>query len=200
MREAVTILFTRVVVGVLVAAGLIGLLLGRMRRRLRVAPDQPTRAPVLWLVNLTGDARLHRRMRSLAGRARQLALGGSRSGRSARSTVMQRIAHDVVAELVALDSRLVESTALGYDEQRVVLAALRDDVKRVSSLLDRLEIVAGRSEALPTGVSGADSLDELEARVERLEVTASSAGIIDTDGRPTRAGTSSRPPALGSSE
>ncbi len=184
VREAFAILVSRIVLEILLVAGVVGLILGRARRRLRVSPTQTTRAPVLWLVNFTADARLHRRIRSLAAVARRRGRAHPDDRRSAGRRLAKHVALDLERELVGLDDRLVASARLDTDAQRAVLRALRPEVDRVEALLDRVDLVIEQGTTDPSVTDLANSLDELEARVERLEQATRPGTVINASGRP----------------
>lgn len=186
MRQAIGFLFSRIVIEVLLVVLVLSAVLGRLRRHLRIAPDQPSRAPVLWLVNVTAEARLHRRLRSLAARARSTARSAGRRDALGRSPA-QHLAVDLERELVRLDNQLVASSSLDYDGQHRVVIEVRAGAKRVKNLIERAAALAAHEGENPALRDSVDSLDELEARLVRLEGAArSSEGrIIDAAGHAT---------------
>lgn len=182
MREAFTILYSKVVVATLLGVSLVALVLGRLRRRLRIDPDQRTRAPILWLVNLTADARLHRRLRRLASRARVAARGGSRHRRRHGISQSQRLAVDIAAEVVDLDERLVAARSEDFDSQRTIIKEIRADADRVEALIDRVTALIGREADDPSTTISADPIGAIESRLAQLESEreAEAARVIDT--------------------
>lgn len=184
VRQAAGFLFSRIVLEVMLVVLVVAFLLGRLRRRLRISPDQASRAPALWLVNMTAEARLHRRLRNLAAQARSVARSAGGRGRVGRSPA-QHIAADLERELVGLDDRLVASNALDYDGQRRVIADVRTAAKRVERLIERASALASDESDRPVLHESVDSLDELEARVVRLEnaAHASQSNVIEAAGR-----------------
>lgn len=184
MRQAIGFLFSRIVLEVLLVVLVLAAVLGRLRRHLRIAPDQPSRAPVLWLVNITAEARLHRRLRSLAAQARSTARAAGRRDKLGRSPA-QHLAVDLERELVRLDNQLVASNSLNYDGQHRVVVEVREAAKRVKDLIARAAALAEHEGANPASRESVDSLDELEARLVRLEGAArSSEGrVIEAEGR-----------------
>ena len=184
MRQATAFLFSKIVIWTLLVLLVIGFVLGRLRRRLRIAPDQSGRAPVLWLVNVTAEARLHRRLRSLATQARATARAAGRRGAPGRSPA-QHLAVDLERELVQLDDRLVASNALDYDGQHQVVKEVRAAAKRVGDLIERAAALAAHEGDNPAVRESVDSLDELEARLVRLEdaARASEGRVIEAAGR-----------------
>ncbi len=147
---------------------------------------------MLWLVNVTADARLHRRIRSLAGVARRRGRAQPGDRRSAGRRLAKHVAVDLERELVDLDLRLVASAQLDTDAQRAVLRSLRPEVDRVEALLARVDVVIEKGTSDPSAADVANSLDELEARIERLEQVTRAGSVIDASGRvqapPTLAG------------
>lgn len=192
VREAFTILYSKVVVAALLGVSLVALVLGRLRRRLRIDPDQRTRAPILWLVNVTADARLHRRLRRLAARARAAARGGSRHRRRHGVSPSQRLAADIAAEVVDLDERLVAARSEDFDSQRVIIKEIRADADRVEAAIDRVTTLIGREADDPSTTIDADPIGAIETRLEQLEAArdADSARVIDTSS------TTAPPPAI----
>ncbi|HET8930172.1 MAG TPA: hypothetical protein VFN21_05890 [Acidimicrobiales bacterium] len=192
MREAFTVLYSRLFLEALLVIGAVALIAGRLRRRLRVSPDQGTRAPVLWLVNFTADARLHRRLRRLAANARAAARGGSRHRRRRGSTPSQRLALDLEYEVVNLDVRLVESRSLDYDAQMAVVSQLRADADRIDGLIDRAATLVEREATDPSSTIAADPIGAIAIRLEELEAAGveDAARVIDASGRPAT------PPAI----
>ncbi len=185
MRQALTFLYSRIVIESIVILGVIALTAGRLRRRLRISPEQATRAPTLWLVNLTADARLHRRLRHLAARARRAARGGARHHRRPGRTSAQRLAVDLEAELIVLDERLVESRPLDFDGQRAVVRSVRADAHRIADCIDRVGAVIDRESNDPAATVAADPIGELEARITQLEAVAAGDAdkVIDASAR-----------------
>ncbi len=192
MREAFTFLYSRIFIESMLVIGVVALVAGRLRRRLRVSPGQDTRAPVLWLVNFTADARLHRRLRRLAARARAAARGGVRHRRRRGNTPSQRLALDLEFEVVELDERLVESHALDYDAQMTVVKRIRADADRIDGLVDRVAAVVEREATDPSSTITADPIGAIAARLEQLETARAddAARVIDTSGAPAT------PPAI----
>lgn len=192
MREAFTILYSRIVLESLVVLGAVGLILSRLRRRLRVSPEQSTRAPVLWLVNFTADARQHRRLRRLAARARAAAKGGARHRRRGGSTPSQRLALDLEFEVITLDERLVSSRSLDYDRQAAIVKQIRVDADRIDGLLDRVSALIEREAADPSSTIAADPIGAIAIRLDQLESTSvqDAARVIDASGE------ASAPPAI----
>ncbi len=182
MRQALTILYSRIVIETLVIVGVLALIVGRLRRRLRVSPRQRTRAPVMWLVNFTADARLHRRLRYLAAEARRVARGGPRHQRRHGDTAAQRLAVDLEAEVITLDDRLVASRSLDFDAQREVVRALRDDADRIEELLERVTVIVEAEEATPTMDVTGDPIGAIATRLGELEraVRDASTGVVET--------------------
>lgn len=187
-------LYSKVLFEVLLVVGAVALIGGRLRRRLRVHPEQSSRAPVLWLVNVTADARLHRRLRNLAGRAREVARGGRRHRRRLGTTPTQRLAIDLAYEVVNLDERLVESRALDHDPQMTVIREIRADADRIEALVDRVDALVRREAEDPSATLVADPIGAIAVRLEELEVagTEDAARVIDV------AATPAWPPALDS--
>lgn len=192
MREAFTILYSRIVLESLVVLGAVGLILSRLRRRLRVSPEQSTRAPVLWLVNFTADARQHRRLRRLAARARAAAKGGARHRRRGGSTPSQRLVLDLEFEVITLDERLVSSRSLDYDRQAAIVKQIRVDADRIDGLLDRVSALIEREAADPSSTIAADPIGAIAIRLDQLESTSvqDAARVIDASGE------ASAPPAI----
>ncbi len=186
MREAFTFLYSRVLLEILLVTGVIALVTGRIRRRLRIRPDQNSRAPLMWLVNMTADARLHRRLRKLAARARAAAQGGRRHRRRG-STPAQRLAVDIGDEIVTLDERLIDSRQLDLEDQSRVVAELRADADRLASLTDRVAALIEREATDPSVGVTVDPIGAIAARVDDLEqaTAARSDGVIDTSGAAT---------------
>jgi hypothetical protein len=188
VRQATAFLFSKFVIWTLLVLLVVGFVLGRLRRRLRIAPDQSSRAPVLWLVNVTAEARLHRRLRSLAAQARATARAAGRRDALGRSPA-QHLAVDLERELVQHDNRLVASNALDYDGQHQVVIQVRAAAKRVGELIERAAALAAHEGDNPAVRESVDSLDELEARLVRLEdaARASEGRVIEAAGRPVPA-------------
>lgn len=184
MRQATAFLFSKIVIWTLLVLLVVGMVLGRLRRRLRIAPDQSSRAPVLWIVNVTVEARLHRRLRSLAAQARATARAAGRRDALGRSPA-QHLAVDLERELVQLDNRLVASNALDYDGQHQVVKEVRAAAKRVGELIEHATALAAHEGDDPAVRESVDSLDELEARLVRLEDAARAAErrVIEVAGR-----------------
>lgn len=182
MRHAFTILYSRIVIETLIIVGVLGLIVGRMRRRLRVSPRQRTRAPMLWLVNFTADARLHRRLRNLAAAARQAAAGGDRHRRRLGDTTAQRLAIDLEAQIIVLDERLVESRGLDFDPQRDVVRQIRADADRIEGLIERVVLLIEAEAATPDMDVTGDPIGAIADRVAQLErvVRSTSATVVDT--------------------
>ena len=168
-------LFGRVTVILLLVIAVLAFLTARIRRRLRVSPDQSSHAPLLWLVSLTADARLHRRLRSIAGQANDTA-DLSRRGRSA-PTAAQHLARDVVREIIQIDERLVASTNLDLDAQKRMIGDLRRQADHAESLVDRVGRVINTEGT--ASVSPPIALDELEARLNRLEEAQNASHVIE---------------------
>lgn len=183
MQQAVALLFGRVVVITLIVVAFIGLIAGRLRRHLRVVPDQANRAPLLWLVSLTADARLHRRLRSTATEARQVAKGGPRHAGRVRLSHAQVLARDIEHEIVVVDERLVASTALEFDAQRRTIKELRAEADRIDDLVERVGQLVKLEGSDPSVAAHADGLTELDARLKRLEEARNAAKVIDVAGR-----------------
>ncbi len=184
MREAFTFLYSRVFIESMLVIGVVALVVGRLRRRLRVSPDQATTAPVLWLVNFTADARLHRRLRRLAARARAAARGGLRHRRRRGNTPSQRLALDLEYEVVNLDERLVGSRALDYDAQMAVVKRVRADADRIDGLVDRVAAVVEREATDPSSTIAADPIGAIATRLEQLETARAedATRVIDASG------------------
>jgi len=186
VREAFTILYSRIFIESMLVIGVVALVVGRLRRRLRVSPDQATRAPVLWLVNFTADARLHRRLRRLAARARAAARGGIRHRRRRGSTPSQRLALDLEFEVANLDERLVDSRRLDYDGQMAVVKRIRADADRIDALVDRAAALVEREATDPSSTMALDPIGAIATRLEQLETARDedSARVIDASGAP----------------
>lgn len=182
MRQAFTLLYSKVVLGALLAIAIIALVLSRLRRRLRVSPDQRVHAPILWLVNVTADARLHRRLRRSARRARQVARGGDWHRDQRRATASQQLALDLDAEIVQLAERLVATRSLDHDAQSRAVAAIRADADRIDALVERTAVLIEREAAHPAAVTPSDAIGAITERLGRLEAAAdaAAAGVIDT--------------------
>ena len=182
MREALAFLYSRLVVESLVVIGAIALFVGRLRRRLRVVPDQSNRAPLLWLVNFTADARLHRRFRRLAAQARAATRGGSRHRAHRGRTRSQRLAMDLQDVIVALDERLIASRDLDFDPQRAVIRELRSDAARMEDLIDRVTVLVKREDDDPAVTVLDDPIGDLAAQLDQLETAAARAtdSVIET--------------------
>ena len=86
-----------------------------------------------------------------------------------------------------LDNRLVASNALDYDGQHQVVKEVRAAAKRVRELIERAASLAAHEGDNPAVRESVDSLDELEARLVRLEgaARASEGRIIEVAGRAT---------------
>lgn len=186
VREAFTILYSRIFLEALLVIGAVAFIAGRLRRRLRVSPDQDTRAPVLWLVNFTADARMHRRLRALAASARAAARGGSRHRRRRGSSPSQRLALDLEYEVVNLDVRLVESRTLDYDQQMAIVKQVRADADRIDALIERAATLIHREATDPSSTVAADPIGAIATRLEELESAGieDAARVIDASGRP----------------
>lgn len=183
MQQAAALLFGRVVVITLIAVAFIGLIASRLRRHLRVVPDQANRAPFLWLVSLTADARLHRRLRSIASETRQVAKGGPRHAGRVRPSHAQVLARDIEREIVVVDERLVAAVALDFDVQRRTIKELRSEADRIDDLVDRVGKLVKLEGSDPSVTAHADGLAELDARLKRLEEARNVAKVIDVAGR-----------------
>ena len=171
-------LFGRVTVILLLVIAVLAFLTARIRRRLRVSPDQSSHAPLLWLVSLTADARLHRRLRSIASQANEAA-DLSRRGRSA-PTAAQHLTRDIVRELIQIDERLVVSTNLDLDGQKRMIVDLRRQADRAEDLVERVGRVINAEGG--ASVSPPVALDELEARLTRLEEAQNASHVIEAAG------------------
>lgn len=185
MQQAAALLLGRVVVITLIAITAIALIVGRLRRRLRVVPDQATHAPILWLVSLTADARLHRRLRATATEARQVAKGGPRHVGRSRLSHAQILARDIEREIVVVDERLVASVALDIDAQRRTVKELRGEADRIDDLVERVTQLVNLEGSDPSVAAQADGLVELDARLKRLEDARNAAKVIEVAGRAT---------------
>lgn len=174
MREAFTILYSRVVVEAFLILGVIGIIASRLRRRLRVSPEQRRGAPVLWLVNVTADARLHRRLRRLAHQAHHVAAGGTRHRSRHGNTAAQRLTVDLAHEIVNLDEHLIATRGLDFDAQQVVVKDIRADADRVEEILERVTKVIEREADDPSLTFEADPIGAIAQRVDQLEVAATS--------------------------
>lgn len=174
MRQALAILYSRIVIETLVVVGILALIVGRIRRRLRVSPRQRTRAPMLWLVNITADARLHRRLRNLAAELRRAARGGPRHRQHRHATSAQRLALDLEGEVIVLDERLVDSRALDFDAQRAVITTIRSDADRIEALTPRVTTLVEIEESAPDLDLTGDRIGAITSRIERLEATVRS--------------------------
>lgn len=181
MRQALTILYSRVVIEALIILAVVGLIAARLRRRLRVSPRQRTHAPVLWIVNFTADARLHRRLRQLAERARSASVASERHRRRYGQTAAQRLATDLEAEVITLDERLVESRKEDFDTQHTIVEDIRADADRIDGLIERVLTLIEAEAADPVMALGGDPVGAIAARVAELEsiVRSESATLIE---------------------
>jgi hypothetical protein len=184
VRETFAIFYSRIFIEALLVIGAVALIAGRLRRRLRISPDQATRAPMLWLVNVTADARLHRRLRRLADRARDAARGGRRHRRRSGNTPSQRLALDLEFEVVNLDVRLVESRPLDHDRQMALVKQTRADADRIEGLVERVAVLVEREATDPSSTMARDPIGAIAARLEQLEAAGidDAARVIDTSG------------------
>ena len=94
---------------------------------------------------------------------------------------------DLERELVLLDNRLIASNSLDYDGQHRAIVEVREGAKRVKDLIERVAALAAHEGESPALRESVDSLDELEARLVRLEgaVRASEGRIIEAAGHAT---------------
>lgn len=99
----------------------------RLRRRLRIAPRVPSKAPTVWIISPTAPARLHRRLCTVAASARLA---------STLDPGVAPLADDLVAEAVAIEPRVIAVART----RRAGWSARRDLSTRVSDL----EVVARR--------------------------------------------------------
>lgn len=175
MQQAAAMLFGRVTVILLLVIAVVAFLTARIRRRLRVSPDQSSHAPLLWLVSLTADARLHRRLRSITRQALDAA-DLSRRGRAA-PTAAQHLTRDIVREIIQIDDRLVASTNLDLDGQKREISELRRQADHVERMVERIgRVLYAEGSA---SVSPPVALDELEARLTRLEEAQNAPHVIE---------------------
>lgn len=154
----------------LVVIAVIGFIVGRIRRRLRIVADQPTAAPLSWLTGLNAEARLHRRIRAAAQRTLALSQPARMRARR-RSDPTQRLARDILDELMLLDERLI---ALGRKDAAAVhhgIKELRSEFDRLTALIERLETVIAAPEGNFLTVSDAHGIADLERRLALLEPT-----------------------------
>lgn len=186
MREVFTLLYSKIVIAVLLGVGIVAIVLGRLRRRLRVHPDQRSHAPILWLVNVTGDARLHRRLRRLAADARSTARGGARHRARHGTSPSQRLAIDLEAEVVNLDERLLATRDADSDAARTTIRDIRSDADRIEMLIERVGTLVEREANDPSTILSPDPLGAITARVEELEEDhrRGTMNVIDAPGVP----------------
>lgn len=191
MRQALTILYSRIVVQTLLIVGVVALVGGRLRRRLQVSQRQRTRAPLLWLVSLTADARLHRRLRNLGIRAGRVGRGGPRHRRRHGDTAAQRLAIDLEDQIILLDERLVDSRTCDLDEKPGAIRAIRDQTDRVEALTERVAVLIQMEDSSPDLDLTSDPIGAIAARVEELEKTVPvrTTAVVDTSAtRPESSG------------
>ncbi len=173
----------------LVIVGVVALVLSRLRRRLRVNPDQPNRAPLAWLVALTKDARLHRRFRRLAARARAASRGGPRHRRRMARSSSQRLCIDLEHTVIDLDEQLIEATTLDFDAKSREIKRICADAERVDGALERLEKLITHEGSASSSAGAIDPINDLLERLDQLEVksTTNTQGLIDATASPQSA-------------
>lgn len=195
MKQALTILYSRIVVETMLAIGVVALIIGRLRRRLRVSPEQRTHAPLLWLVNMTADARLHRRLRRLAARARAAERGSPRHRNRYGSAPSQRLASDLAAEVVNLDERLLDTRSADVETQGRIVKELRGEADRIEALIDRVATLIATEADDPSVTIARDPIGEIAARLDQLEARAASRAdaVIEATG------STATPPSLSTS-
>lgn len=177
-------LLSKAVLATLAVCAVVGLLAGRVRRRLRITPDQATSAPLSWLTGLHAEARVHRRIRAAARRVSPLRRGPGTSRRSRRGA-RQRLARDLLEELILLDERLIEFSKGDQASVKQGVKMVRGDLDRLESLIDRLTVLVEEESAAPSPPETTGGIDDLTARLVRLEEVADTRRVIDTSGHDT---------------
>ena len=179
MGWLITEVFSKVVIILLVLVAVAALVLGRLRRRLRVSPAVRTDAPLTWLASPVPAARLHRRLQHAVAAVRAVR-GTRRRLRRDTPTAVQRLADDVERESVSLDERLITSAQLGPAEKRAALTEITADVRRIEKLAHRVVEMARHEAATPQLPGTPTALDDLTERVERIQQAQAELAVIDT--------------------
>lgn len=158
---------------------------GRLRRHHRVAPGQPTDAPVTWLVDPRSPARLHRRLAKVGRLATTIGETHRPRGRRLRKAeeppAIVAVAQDLVAQAVALDHQLARIALLAPSARRRPLVELARAVEQVEEAGTRL--VALSSELLAPRRLHADDpgLLDVAGQVERLAEAHQALRDLDDD-------------------
>jgi hypothetical protein len=183
--SAIALFFGKVTVVLLVLCGLALLALARVRRRLRVSPRVATDAPLRWLASPQLAARLHRRLQGAVRAVHAATKAPSRrsSRPQAPATTATRLAADVEREALLIDRRIVAVAKLGPAERRRALERSATEVARLEGLAHRIADLAREEQDRPVLVGGDSALDDLAARVERLEKARAELTVIEAEAR-----------------
>ena len=160
MGELTTVVLGFAITGVVTAVCITWAVVHTLRVRNRVSPSQRTPAPIAWLWSTSTAARLHRRLRRT--------VLGTRACLQARAAwpTLGDLAAEIEGRAVALDRELVAAARLPQPGRRRMLAGLRDEVREVEALDQRLVTMAGRRR--PDLVAVRERLDALDAALREL--------------------------------
>ena len=160
MDELATVVLGFVVTGAVVAACLAAAVVHTLRVRNRVSPSVRTPAPMGWLWSTSTAARLHRRLRRT--------VLGTRACLQARAAwpTLGDLAAEIEGRAVALDRERGAAARRPQPGRRRMLAGLRDEVREVEALDQRLVTMAGTRR--PDLVAVRERLDALDAALREL--------------------------------
>jgi hypothetical protein len=183
--SALALFFGKVTIVLLVLCGIALLVLARVRRRLRVSPRVATDAPLRWLASPQLAARLHRRLQGAVRAVRAATKAPSRRSTrpQAPASAATRLAADLEREAVLIDRRIVAVAKLGPAERRRALEHSAREVARLEGLAHRIADLAREEQQRPVLAGGESALDDLAARVERLETARAELTVIETEAR-----------------
>ena len=148
----------------------------RINRRHRVHPKVPTPAPLTWLADPRGAARLHRRLAKVGHTAGEVADDHRVAQRKLRKPVEQpemvALAEELRQQAVHLDVQVARTAGLPSTVRRAHLAQLAASVSEAEFACVRLVSVStqARTTAVLAGsrIDGATDITDVAGQVERL--------------------------------
>jgi hypothetical protein len=160
----------------------VGVVVHRLRRANRVAPDRRSPAPTTWLWSFRRSALLHRRLRGVCEMAVQASVPAS--GPTPRRpwrrqpdvpSPLERVAADLIERAVAVDDQLVAADRLAGRWRRAALSRIESEIRELELAASRLAALSAtlrrqleHAGALPPTADIGHQLDAVEAALAEL--------------------------------